>query len=205
MILCFIDTETGDNVAWNCALLQVAFVLYDTEKKKFISKFCTNVKPFPSDPEPKQGALDVNRITVEDIETFKDPVTVQKMIIEELGKYIDKYNKKDKALFIAYNSAFDHKVMMEYWKKCMEETGDKRTRLGSFFHLAQVDLMGLCAQHMKEIWGDMESHSQLAVANELGIEVKEEELHDALADVKLMLKIYKKIGGFNEVYESSTS
>jgi DNA polymerase III epsilon subunit-like protein len=189
-----IDTETGSAKAYNTALLQVAFILYDTEKKKFIDKFNMYCKPFNSDPVPEDGALLVNHIIREDIEEFPDPVSVQRAICAVFSKYVDKFNTKDKMQFVAYNAPFDYEVLQKFWKKCNDDAGTPKNYLGSWFWKQPLDVMILAAECLKEVRPEMENFKQLTVAKQLGIEFDEDNLHDALEDIKLMIKIYKKIG-----------
>jgi hypothetical protein len=44
----------------------------------------------------------------------------------------------------------------------------------------------------------MKNFKQITVGETLGIKVDESKLHDALEDVKFMIKIYKAIGGFKQ-------
>lgn len=193
-ILAFIDTESGSTRAYNTALLQVSMILYDTEKKKFIDKYNSYVKPFDSDPTPEDGALEVNHIIREDINTFPDPITVQTGIINTMDRHIDKFNKEQKIFFVAYNAPFDLEVMQKFWKKCNDQAGTPKNYFGSYFWRQPIDVMILANDYLKEKRGSMKNFKLITVAETLGIQVNESELHDSLEDVKVMIKAYKKMG-----------
>lgn len=196
-MICFIDTETSGLNTWEDSLLQIAFILYDEEKRKFVDKFVSYVKPFNDDPKPNPTALEVNRLTEQMLVKFPNPLDVQNQMMSVFGKYIDKYDAKDKMFFCAYNSDFDWKVLQTFWKKCGKASGQDKNYFGSWFWKNQLDVMVLSSQFLKSERSSMKNFKQLTVANTLGIEFNEEDLHDALEDIKLMIKIYKKIGGFN--------
>ena len=56
--------------------------------------------------------------------------------------------------------------------------------------------MNLANDFLKEQRHEMKNFKQMTVAEQLDIQFDESELHDALADIKLMIKIYKAMGGF---------
>lgn len=194
--LCFIDTETTSVKPWATSLVQVAFIIYDMTNKKFVTKFNSHVRPFESDPEPDPKALEVNGLLLEDLPTFPDPIEVQTALTNFWGKYVDKFDTKAKMHFVAYNAPFDYDVLQAFWKKCNEATGKSKNYLGSYFWKQPIDVMILANNFLKEERYGMKNFKQCTVAEQLGIDFSEDELHDALADIKLMIKIYKKIGGF---------
>jgi hypothetical protein len=152
-------------------------------------------KPFEADPVPEDGALDVNHIIREDIVSFPDPIEVQNAMCAVFGKYTDKYQTKDKMQFVAFNAPFDYEVLQKFWKKCNEQANTPKNYLGSWFWKQPLDVMILAAEFLKETRPEMKNFKQVTVGKTLGIEFNEDELHDALNDIKLMIKIYKKIGG----------
>jgi DNA polymerase-3 subunit epsilon len=188
----FIDTETGGTEKEH-ALLQLAGIIvledelhpFETEQAEIQETFNLFVKPFPDDVV-EDTALAVNHITREQIETFEEPKSIYKKFTEILSKYIDKFDKTDKFHFIAYNSPFDNRVVRTFFDKC----GDKY--FGSWFWTPDICVMRMAAEKLLDRRKELRDFKQGTVAEFFGIK-QEGDLHDALTDIQLTIKLYEKL------------
>jgi DNA polymerase III subunit epsilon len=79
----------------------------------------------------------------------------------------------------------------QFLRGLFEQNGDKY--FGSIFWSDSSDVMVLASECLKLVRHKMENFQLKTVAKTLGIEVVESELHDALYDVELTIKIYQEL------------
>ena len=180
----WIDTETTGLSEKKHGLVQVAIVYEEQGMIKDKKVFNMN----PDDVEFAPKALEINGLTEEVIRSFPHFDQVQKDIKCFLNKYIDPYDKNDKAYFGAYNADFDKKFMEALWKKCNDNyfysyfipgvTIDPYKVLGIF------ESMGLKFYPDRKLFN---------VAESLNIPVDESKLHDAMYDIELTIQVYNVI------------
>ena len=185
----FIDVETTGLSEWKYSIIQLAGIIGWEEAGALTAVEEFNYWLTIREGElPEQVALD---IIGKDIVELKECGLNRKEVFEEfkekLDGYVDKYNKIEKFLFYGYNSPFDNKFLRAFWK----EHGDKF--FGSYFWTPDIDVMRLAADHIGDDREGMKDFKQNSVATKLGIEFKEEELHDAMQDVYLTRDIYYKL------------
>lgn len=154
-----------------------------------VEKFDFKVKPFPKaviEPE----ALAVGKVTLEQIMAYEPMEKVYKKMLIMLGKYVDRYNPKEKIFLVGFNNAkFDD----PHLRKWFEQNGD--TFFGSWFYGEALDVRILAAQYLKDRRANMPSFKLVRVAKEIGIEVDEDKLHDAEYDIYLTREIYRIVTG----------
>jgi DNA polymerase-3 subunit epsilon len=180
----FIDTETGGTDKEH-ALLQLAgiIVFEDDSYLEVEEEFNYFIKPFPNDLIEDQ-ALEVNHITREQIATFEEPKTIYNQFTKILSKYVDKFDKKDKFFFLAYNSPFDNQVVRRFFDK----NNDKY--FGSWFWTPDLCVMRKAAEKLIETRPQLPNFQLSTVAEFLGIK-QEGDLHDALTDIRLTIKLFE--------------
>lgn len=181
---CFIDLETTGTDPKCHAVIQIAGMI--THYGTVEDTFDFTVRPFPHQVLDQQ-ALDVNKRTEDEIDTFAAPETVHKVLCDVLCKHVDKYDKHDKMFFIAYYAHFDANFLREWFTNC----GDKY--FGSWFWTPPIDVAGLAAIKLQKERPHMVNFKLATVAQELGIKVKEEELHDAMTDIELTKQIWDEV------------
>lgn len=182
----FIDVETtGLDPAIN-GIVQISGLVEIDNKKEDVFNF--TVKPLDDDII-EQSALDVNQITMDQINQFRHPLIVKNDVIKILSKHIDKYDTKDKAFFCAYNASFDY----GFTRKWFEKQND--WYFGSFFWTPFIDIMTIAGEYLSDRRSLMPNFKLMTVALELGIEIDETKLHDALYDIELTREIYLKVKG----------
>jgi DNA polymerase III epsilon subunit-like protein len=116
------------------------------------------------------------------------PKVVLDQLIKLFDKYVSKYDKKDKFSFIGYNC---NKFDMPFLRKFFEKNNHKY--FGSYFWFPSVDVMLMASEKLEEKRSEIESFKLSSIAKYLGIEVKEDELHDAMYDIYLTRNIYYKL------------
>jgi DNA polymerase-3 subunit epsilon len=145
-----------------------------------------HLKIQPTDWDAIQdSALEVNKITREQLKTFQLPAVAVKKLNTVFGKFVDKFDKKDKIIPAGYNVDFDLKFLREFYSK----QNDKY--LYSWLDYHKVDpmqfVLGLrVAGHLR----DLENVKLETVAKYLGIEIQ---AHDALSDITVTREVYYKL------------
>lgn len=183
--LFYYDLETTGVRYWRNGIHQISGLIeIDGEVKE---TFNFHVRPNPAaDIDPQ--ALEIGGVTLEMIQGYPGMKEVHAKIIYMLSKYVGRYNKTDKFFLIGYNnSSFDD----NFFKAFFEQNDDKY--FFSWFWSSKIDVMVLASQFLIGRRHLMENFKLHTVAKELGIEVNEDNLHDALYDIKLTREIHKKI------------
>lgn len=136
-----------------------------------------------------KGAIDLVKsqgITSKEIENYTPYMDVYNEITKKLLKHIDKFNNKEKFHLIGFNNRFFDDPFFRKW---FEDCGDKY--FGSYFWADSIDVICIASHYLKEKRHEMENFKLMTVARELGIEVDESKLHDALYDIQLTKEIYE--------------
>jgi len=137
-------------------------------------------------------ALAISNKTREEVQAYPPMNQVYKQFIDLLGKYVDKYDKKDKFFLIGYNnSSFDNQFLRNWFI----QNNDKY--FGSWFWPNTLDVYVLATQKLLHERNDMQDFKLKTVCKKLGIEVDELKLHDANYDIELTRKLYKIVISLN--------
>lgn len=181
----FFDLETTGVKHWENGIHQISGILeVDGEIKE---KIDIKVQPFNSD-KVEDEALAIGNVTRDMLKTYMVPSAAHKEFVDVLQKYVDRFNRFEKYFLIGYNNAsFDNQFLRQFFGK----NHDKY--FGSYFWSSSIDVMVLAAQHLKERRGEMRDFKLMTVAKELGLKVDEEQLHDAMYDIKLTRQIYNLV------------
>lgn len=178
----FIDTETGGLESKTDGLIQVAGLIdIDGEVQ---DTFNFEMKP----PEGKiinNRALEVNGYDVDILNGFPTSKEVFKNFTALLDKYINKYGRRDKATFLAYNSPFDTGFIRQWFK----DNGNNF--YGSYFFRYAIDIAGIAMEALIEKRPDMPNDKLETVIKYLNIKPSGD-LHDALVDITASREAYYK-------------
>lgn len=179
------DIETTGVMHWKNGIHQISgMIVVDGDIKE---EFNYKVQPNPA-AIVEQGALDVGGVTLEQIMAYPTMKSVYKELVEMLGRYVDKFDKKDKFHLLGYNnSSFDNQFLRAFFV----QNGDNY--FGSWFWSDTIDAMVLASNHLKATRSTMENFKLMTVAATLGEEIDESKLHDANYDIALTYNIYRKI------------
>ncbi len=200
--ICYIDLETGNPHPENTTLIQLSGAI---EINWVIQeKFDIFIKPFPGDPPIEQQASDKHGITADIIAENKDnkfvaPEVAYKMITDILNKYVKKFDKKDKFIFVGYNShSFDFPVLRKFFEK------NNDVYIGSYFWYPCVDVMLMYMADWYSIRDTIDNFQLQTIAKLKGIEIDETRLHDGLYDIQLTRELFirreKEMHNLRSVY-----
>ena len=183
MKLLFFDLETtGTNPGRNGIHQISGQVVIDGIVKE---SFDFHVQPNPK-AAIEDEALAVAGVTREQIAKYPAMGTVYRQFVAMLGKYVDKYNSKDKFFLVGYNNAaFDNPFLRGFFLQ------NNDNYFGSWFWSNTLDVMVLASAYLVTRRPDMENFKLSTVAKTLGIEVKDDSLHNAMYDIELTHEIFK--------------
>ncbi len=144
---------------------------------------------FHVQPNPKaiieDEALKVAGVTREQVMAYPPMREVYNQFVGMLAKYVNKYDKKDKFFLVGYNNAaFDNQFLRGFFL----QNGDNY--FGSWFWSNTLDVMVLATAFLATRRPDMENFKLSTVAKTLGIEVKDDSLHNAMYDIDLTKAIF---------------
>jgi DNA polymerase-3 subunit epsilon len=154
---------------------------------KSVETFDFKVRPNPQ-AVIEQEALDVCKVTKEQILAYPAMIEIYAKLTQMLAKYVDKFNKTDKFFLAGYNNAaFDNQFLRGFFLQNRDQY------FGSWFWSNSIDVMVLATQHLLDERGKMENFKLSTVAKYLGIDVTDDSLHDALYDLKLTRAVYEYV------------
>lgn len=183
MIKLFFDVETTGTDYRKHSIIQLAGMI--EKDGKVVEEFNFLVKPHEK-AQIDDAAMAVNKKTVEEIMQYPKMKDIHLRLLKILGKYVDKYEKSDKMWLVGFNNrAFDDTFLRMFF----ELNGDRF--FNSWFWSDSLDVLSLASQYLLNRRAQMPSFKLKRVAKELGIPVSEDELHDALYDVRLTRQIYR--------------
>ena len=147
-------------------------------------------------PNPKakitQEALDVCGVTEEQIKGYEEMGVVFRRFKAMLTRHCDPYDKTDKIHLVGFNNAsFDNKFLRAWFV----QNEDKF--FGAWFHSGSLDVMVLAGQYLLERRHRMPNFKLSSVAEEVGIVLEEERLHDAFYDIELTRNVYRIVTGID--------
>lgn len=183
----FYDLETTGLSSDQNAIHQIAGIVeIDGE---VVQEFNLKCKPFAGAViEPR--ALMLCNVTLEQINSYQPMPHAYNELISILESYVDRYDRRDKFHAVGYNNrAFDDIFLRSFF----ERNGDQY--FGSWFWPDSQDVIVLASWYLEHKRAELDNFKLGTVAQALGIRVIENELHDALYDVRTTKKIYDIIKG----------
>lgn len=195
--LFFYDLETTGTKFWRNSIHQISgAIVIDGQ---VMESFNFHVRPYPN-CEIEQNALDVAGVTKELIMAYPSMTEVYTQFIGMLGKYVNKFDKRDKFTLVGYNnSSFDN----PFFRAWFVQNGDQY--FGSWFWSDSIDVMVLACHHLLADRPRMLNFKQGTVAKFLGVPVSEEELHDALYDIRVCMAIFQHVTDHTSLVDESSS
>ncbi len=184
MKIIYIDVETTGIGIPESGLVQLAGeVEIDGEAKE---QFSYRIRPFANDVVSDE-ALEVNGLTRAQLAQYPAPAEVFSEFEALLGKYIDRYDRTDKFLLVAYNAPFDADHLRAWFEKNQDRF------FGSWFWHPPLDVMTLAATVLMAKRKELPNFKLTTVAAACGLCVDESKAHDALYDVLLTKELFRRI------------
>ena len=181
--LCFIDTETTGLDAGKNGVHQISFIITDIDAEVVYETADLMFTPHPD------VVRDSGHFTLKsDEELDSREMTSHEASIEMirvLDKHVNKYDKKDKLQFVAYNASFDEKFLRAFFEQ------HSSTSFGSYFWTPSIccyAAMGFFVQSKRKHLPNMRLGTMCSCA---GIAFDGGEAHDGLYDVKKTVELYK--------------
>lgn len=132
-----------------------------------------------------QEALDIGKVSLELIQSYPTMKEIYDQLIEILSRYCDKFEKQDKFHLVGYNiNAFDNFFFRRFFAR------NNDNYFGSWFWADSIDLYPIVSFRLRKKRSHLINFKLQTIAAVLGIEILEEELHDASYDVELCVKIF---------------
>lgn len=194
----FIDVETTGLNDWKNSIHQLAGIIeIDGE---IVDTFNYHIQPRREDLEYRftkagkdtwETAFSFKNVTIDQV--LQNPMTqaeaYESFVSKYLSKHIDKFDKEDKAYFLAYNSPFDNGFVRNFFK----QNGDNY--FGSWFYSPDICVMRIVADMAMKgaLIPRPTSFKQEDIIKQLGLDASGLEAHDASIDVQATYAIYQKV------------
>jgi DNA polymerase III subunit epsilon len=184
--LLYVDVETTGLACPQSGLIQLAGAI--EVDGRLCERFDFHIRPFPGDGVTAE-ALTVNGKTYDEIAAYPTPEEVYRQFLALLGKYVDRYDRRDKFHLVAYNAAFDSEHLRAWFIK------NKDSYFGSWFFHPPLDVMGMAAVALMSSRANLADFRLSTVAGALGLAVDPERAHDAGYDVGLTIELFHALMG----------
>ena len=179
----YIDTETTGTDPQQHGIIALSGVL---EADGRAIEFDYKIRPLPVDKlDPK--ALAVNGLNAEELTKFPESRAVYREFLALLGRHVDKFDKKDKLVWVGYNARFD----MDFVRAWFGKLGD--VYFGSWFWFPPIDAMGLAMWRLRIERAKLPDFKLRTVAGHLGLALDETRLHESLYDIQLTRDLLAKL------------
>lgn len=185
--LLIIDVETTGVLYYRHAIHQLsAMVVIDDQ---VIERFNVHIRPHEL-AEIDETALKAGGVTREQIMAYPHRDEQHPKFKALLDRYIDPYNTRDRFFLLGYNNSwFDDAFLRNF---LILQNDDS---FNAYFWPNTIDVMILATQYLLPVRHLLPTFRLSRVAKYLGIEVKDEALHQADYDLGLTWEIYKKVRG----------
>lgn len=184
MKLFYADTETTGLDPTRNEAFQLAFII-EVNGKVVCEK---NIRMRPAHPETADAkALEVTKKTLAELAQYPMRQQAYREFTETLGKFVDKYDKTDKMVWVGQNPEFDVRFVRAFFK----EHNDNY--FGSWFDSRPADLISLAVAAKVKGLINPENFKLATLAAEFGIKF---DAHDALADVRATRQVWQRLSSF---------
>ena len=181
---CFIDVETTgvDRKLHN--IFQISGTILDCDLKE-IESFNLKFKPHSLE-HTEQGALDATGMTLDDLIALpmKSHEAYQELI-KILSRHCNKFDKKDKMHFVAYNASFDADFMREFFAK------NNDAYFGSWFWNPPICVMLAAAWFTQRVRGAFPNFKLGTICHCADIGWDESKAHDAQYDIEQTVGLFR--------------
>lgn len=179
--LFFCDLETTGTDCERHGIVQIAGMIVAGRDEE---PFNFRVAPFPKD-DIDDEALKKNGVSRSRMRRYRKPSRVYHELSELLGRYVDKYDPRDKVFFVGYNAKFDMDFLRRFWVK------NEDKYFSSWFWHPPLDLMALAAFLLSPRRALLADFKLATVAEHLGVPL--ENPHEAGSDIAATRSLYEQL------------
>ena len=187
--LVFIDVETTGVDRESHEIVQLAAIVTNSDASVTFGEINLTIRPsLPAAFIDKTAIAKCNK-TVDDLMANEYSMKeAHQLFCEFLGEHINRYDKEDKAHFVAYNSGFDEDFVRRFFQRCGDDF------YGAWFWTPSLCVMKEVAFILRDHRHKFKNFRLCNVCEFLDIEFDEEnEAHDALYDVRKTIEIFNKL------------
>lgn len=174
------DTETtGIDCKINSMVQLAALVEIDGKIEDEVNLF---FQPLPNrviNPE----ALEVNKRTIEEINTFPPAESGIKLLKSLFDKYVDKYDKNDKFVPAGFRVDFDCDFLRETWFQAGDKYGP-----GSYIFNCSLDVRSMVSELIIKTGLRLPNYKLETICKHYWIDIAG--AHNALVDIKATRELY---------------
>jgi len=112
----WVDCETT-GLSDDCGIIQLSALM--EINGKVVDKI--NLKMNPDDVSYEKEAIEKHCISIDEIETYMDHEESLELFLNFLDLYLNKYDRKDKAVLAGYNVSFDERFIKNWFLRNKKE------------------------------------------------------------------------------------
>jgi|TARA_R110000765_G_scaffold9042_5_gene28620 DNA polymerase III alpha subunit (gram-positive type) len=179
----FIDVETTGLDEKEHDVIQFACIVTDSELNE-LGRIRLEMQPTKDNAEAQ--AMEKTGLTVEQIMAYADTsATGYAKLITFLGQFVNKYEKKDKLQFVAYNALFDCKFVREWFSR------NDDVYFGSWFWWPPICVMMEGAWLVRNNRASFIDFKLQTLCEAADIVWDETKAHDAMYDIEQTIQLYR--------------
>lgn len=179
----FVDIETTGLWSNVHSIIQLAYIIEIDGKVE--EEVCLHCQPFPG-AQIDARTLTVHGISEADWVTAPTEESLYNDFIDSLDNHINRFQKTDKAAFIAYNAKFDESFIRALFIR------HSNKYFNAYFDYPIIDAVQEAYRVLRSKKPTMPDFKLMTVAAELGLKLDTTKLHDALYDIQLTRDIYNR-------------
>ena len=182
----WLDVETTGLDCRKHGLREVGFIIEIDGVE--VDRGVFKINPFTyttRDVEIDDYALEISKVSIEDLESYDRVSYCFKELMKKLVKYVNVNHKNDCFVIAGYNTAFDIGFIKEWFKEMGLLDSYK-----DLFHYKSLDVFSIVFALRHIGLNSAENDKLETMCNYFGIEI---EAHNALSDIEATKKLYELI------------
>ena len=182
----WLDVETTGLDCRKHGLREVGFII-EIDRVE-VDKGVFRINPFTyttKDVEIDDYALEISKVSIEDLESYDSSSYCFKELMKKLVKYVNVNDKNDCFVIAGYNVAFDIGFIKEWFKEMGLQDSYK-----DLFHYKSLDVFSIVFALRHIGLNSAENDKLETMCNYFGIEI---DAHNALSDIEATKKLYELI------------
>ena len=182
----WLDVETTGLDCRKHGLREVGFIIEIDGVE--VDKGVFKINPFTyttKDVEIDDYALEISKVSIEDLESYDSSSYCFKELMKKLVKYVNVNDKNDCFVIAGYNTAFDIGFIKEWFKEMGLLDSYK-----DLFHYKSLDVFSIVFALRHIGLNSAENDKLETICNYFDIEI---DAHNALSDIEATKKLYELI------------